>query len=109
MKVTNHDRKQRELKLAIQSWLRGHYPEGIEIAKAAVLEEWSVVWLLIGDRTAMKIEGLLVGDPLNHDGDLVRTSPVAMFDREHRWVRTVNTLYRLGQQRGDEIGFEVKL
>jgi hypothetical protein len=109
MKLTEHDRKTRALKLDIERFMAADYPSGVELATAPLLSEWSVVWLRAGDRTVMKVEGLISGDPLNHDGDLVRTAPIAMFDREQNWVRTVNTFYRLGQQAGTEIGFEDKL
>jgi hypothetical protein len=109
VRLNDDDRRQRLLKQDVEKWLSGLYPDSLLLAAAPVLHEWKVIWKPTNSITIMKIEGIISGSPTKTDGDAVRTAPIALLDRKFTWARTVNTLYVLGQQAGEEIGFGVDL
>ena len=48
------------------------------------------------------VDGVVSGSGQFEDAHRIRTSAIATIDRSRRWVRTQNTLYRLGAPQGEE-------
>lgn len=107
--TADEDGRQRRLKADVERWLKGMYPGKRMIFNAPVLHEWKIVWRPMNGITIMKIEGIISGSPTTTDGDVVRTAPIALLDRKFEWCRTLNTLYLLRQQAGEDIGFGINL
>jgi hypothetical protein len=87
----------------VRQWQRGEYPQEVHLATAPVLEEWQVIWELGTMRPLMKLQGIVTGSPKLPSGEVIRTSPIVLLDRDFGWCRTNNSFFRLGQQAGIDV------
>lgn len=72
-------------------------PSDADIAAAPFLDSWYIAsFSWIGDR----VIGVVVGHPTIADGD-INTSTPQHADLDRGWLKTRNTLYRLGSHRVD--------
>lgn len=85
---------------------QGHAPRSTQLARAPLLEKWHVN--LVCERietpscillkNAMSLTGHVTGHPQRADGELVTTSRLVWLDRNGKWARTKQRLYRLGDR-----------
>lgn len=96
------------LRRAFESYLGGETPSPLELANAPLLEDWSMAIVLI-KRDAEELHmlpvlvGRVAGHPEHGDATNIETSQLVWLDRELRWARTWNRVYRLGERAGDEV------
>ena len=99
-----HAIKKLQLRKDIGHYAAGGVPAEDELARAPRLESWHVLLRTKADAGTldrwMSIGGKIFGDARFDDGSPTRTSPVVWFDRHLRFVRTQNSLYRLGDPAG---------
>jgi hypothetical protein len=98
----DHDPEAR-LRRDVESYLRGDQPSLVELACAPLLEDWSFdVIQLTGEAGGITLRGLLSGHVSGHprlpDGSRIRASEPVWLDRNGRWARTWNRVYRLGDR-----------
>ena len=109
MAVEEHDGILR-LRRAFEAYLHGETPSPLELAQAPLLVNWRVVIVQIKDTDPLRLLPLLVGSVTRHPqhGDIpaIRTSQLVWIDRNRRWARTWNRVYRLGNHAGGEVGSE---
>jgi hypothetical protein len=82
-------------------YLKGKEPSSLELQNAPTLENWSTAIGHSGraeDHLSllMVLQGSVSGHPSLPDGHVIHTSQVIWFDRNQKWARTWNRLYRLG-------------
>jgi hypothetical protein len=108
MTETNqHALRKLQLKADLALYSAGGVPSDEELERAPRLESWYVM------QRTKKVEEMLdrymsicakVHTRANMaDGEPCTTSAVVWFDRHQRFVRTVNTLYRLGTPIGNHV------
>jgi hypothetical protein len=94
----------RWLMLDIEHYFRGGLPSPVELARAALLENWRVVLsceltgkpsYLAGD---MSLIGHAKGHPKHVDGKLITTATLVWLDRRAKWARTRDIIWRLGDR-----------
>lgn len=96
----------RWLKLDVEGHFRGEVPRPIELARAALLENWRVTLscklsgklplaYVTGD---MSIIGNVTDHPMHADSELIRTARLVWLDRNGKWARARDRLYLLGQR-----------
>jgi hypothetical protein len=106
MSIEEQDANAR-LERAFASYLRGETPEPAEMEQAPLLGNWRVIVVQKRAANPMMLAvlvGRVAGPP--QDGDdtgAIRTSQLVWIDRNRRWARTWNRVYRLGARAGDEI------
>jgi hypothetical protein len=93
-----------QLKKHFEAFLEGAEPSANELACAPLLENWrATVMPFDRDRDplpmALVIVGRVTGHPGHGDARLIRTSQLIWLDRNRKWARTWNRIYRLGEQR----------
>ncbi|MEH2536503.1 MULTISPECIES: hypothetical protein [unclassified Bradyrhizobium] len=86
----------------IERYTCGEQPSPIEMLRAPKLENWSARIGRRGKEFVLLVYGNVHKHRDHADGDAIKTSAVAWFDRHARWVRTHERLWVLGKQRGDE-------
>jgi hypothetical protein len=78
----------------------GDVPRPATLASAPILGRWHVV--IVESKSAsgreMRLRGTLSDHASIADGQVVQTARVVWMDRNCRFARTVNTLYRLGER-----------
>jgi hypothetical protein len=103
MTVDEHDANA-SLQRAFEQYLRGETPSPLEMAQAPVLENWRVVILQVERQAEPSMLPALAGSVTGHpglgDSKLIRTSQLVWLDRDRRWARTRNRVYRLGELGG---------
>ncbi|MFI5002537.1 MAG: DUF6634 family protein [Reyranellales bacterium] len=107
MSIEEEDTKAR-LRRAFESYLDGETPPPLELARAPLLENWRATIVHIkceGDPLRMLpvLVGSVAGHPRLGEGRTIRTSQLIWLDRNRKWARTWNRVYRLGERAGDEI------
>jgi hypothetical protein len=93
------------LERAFASYLSGETPAPAEMAQAPLLGNWRVV---VGHGAANPwmrpfLVGRVAGHPQRDDTERIRTSQLVWIDRNRKWARTWNRVYRLGERAGDQI------
>lgn len=73
-------------------------PDTGDVAAAPIIDRWS--WLPIGGQH-IKVAGTVVGSNRFADGVAITTSAVVNVHSDRRWVRTQNSIYRLGWPAGE--------
>ncbi|MGM4916300.1 hypothetical protein [Tardiphaga sp. 813_E8_N1_3] len=93
----------RKLAADIESYICGEVPTPLALLQAATLENWEAAVRRRGDDFVLIMRGEVHKHSGFRPGETIQTSPVQWFDRRHRFVRTTNTLYTLGESAGREI------
>jgi ATPase family protein associated with various cellular activities (AAA)/uncharacterized protein DUF6634 len=80
---------------------RGPSPAESELSGTPIIDDWEIRAALSTDDGSRHhvVVGIVSGDRRWNSGCPIRTSTVAAIDCDRRWVRTQNTLYRLGRAR----------
>jgi hypothetical protein len=96
-----------QLKRDFESYLKGGEPSPLELARAPLLEGWRATVLQFRRErgplpTVLVIVGRVAGHPLHSDARTIRTSHLIWLDRNRKWARTWNRIYRLGARTDDE-------
>jgi hypothetical protein len=96
-----------QLKRDFESYLKGEEPSLLELDRAPVLENWRTVFVHVargGDPKDMLLVlvGSVAGHPERSDGTRIHTSQLIWLDRNRKWARTWNRVYRLGARGKDE-------
>jgi hypothetical protein len=96
-----------QLKRDFESYLKGEEPSPLELACAPLLESWrAVVMPFKRERgpspMVLLLAGRVTGHPRLSDGRTIRTSQLIWLDRDRKWARTWNRIYRLGDRTDDE-------
>jgi hypothetical protein len=98
------------LQRVFEAYLDGETPSPLDLARAPLLENWRVAIVQIKDADPLRLLPVLVGSVTGHpqhgDTRTIRTSQLIWLDRNRRWARTWNRVYRLGERAGDEIDSE---
>lgn len=88
----------------IESYLSGKQPSPEQLAAGPRLDDWVVkIRRGPGGEFEMTLQGRVTGHRRMLDGTEATTTPVIWLDRKHKWARTLNTLYALGEPAGEEI------
>ena len=95
-----------QLKCDFESYMKGEEPSSIELERAPVLENWRAVFVnsARGEDPLgilLVLVGSVAGHPQHSDGTTIRTSQLIWFDRNRKWARTWNRVYRLGARVND--------
>jgi hypothetical protein len=96
-----------QLKLDFESYLKGEEPPYFELACAPLLERWRVtlMQLKLEDGalpSVFVLVGYVTGHPRYTSARTIHTSQLIWLDRDRKWARTWNRLYRLGDSTEDE-------
>lgn len=97
------------LKPDFESYLKGEEPTPLELTCAPLLESWraTVVHQFTRERDSLPLLLVLVGRVSGHprltDGSTIHTSQLIWLDRKHKWARTWNRVYRLGERANEEL------
>lgn len=77
----------------------GPSPSTAELSAAPIIERWQ---LLHNDNSTTDVSGFVAGHPRVRDGEFITTSALEQIDPSSppAWVRTKNTVYRLGHPAG---------
>ena len=107
MSIEEENAKAR-LQRAFESYLNGETPPPPELAQAPLLESWRVTIVHIKrDADPLRMLPVLVGSVAGHpqlgDSRTIRTSQLIWLDRNRKWARTWNRVYRLGERASAEI------
>lgn len=94
----------RWLQLDIEHYFRGGLPSSVELARAALLENWRVVLsceltgnpsYLAGD---MSLIGYVMAHPKHADGRLIRAATLVGLDCRGKWARTKDIIWQFGDR-----------
>lgn len=85
-----------DLREDIEAYTCGEVPSPLVLSGAPRLENWYAVVLARGKNFVMALCGDAHNRPGFDEGSRIQTSEIVWFDRKCRFIRTVNTLYRLG-------------
>ncbi|SDJ63025.1 hypothetical protein SAMN05216338_105721 [Bradyrhizobium sp. Rc2d] len=95
-----------QLKLDFESYLKGEEPPPSELACAPLLESWRAI--LVKPKVehgtlpvVFVLVGYVSGHPLYTSARAIHTSQLIWLDRNRKWARTWNRLYRLGDPTED--------
>jgi hypothetical protein len=96
-----------QLKRDFESYLKGGEPTPLELACAPLLEGWRATVLQFRRErgplpTVLVLVGRVTGHPRLSDARVIRTSQLIWLDRNRKWARTWNRIYRLGDRTDDE-------
>ena len=104
--IEDQDAKVRQRR-AFESYLHGETPSPLELAQAPLLQNWRVLIVQVKRDAEPSICSALMGSVTGHpqlgDARTIQTSRLIWLDRDRRWARTWNRVYRLGERAGDEI------
>lgn len=92
-----------QLKLDFESYLKGEEPPRFELACAPLLDRWhaTLVQLKLGYGTlpiVFVLVGYVTGHPRYTSARTIHTSQLIWLDRNRKWARTWNRLYRLADE-----------
>lgn len=104
---TEDDDATAQLKREFDFYLTGKEPSPLELASAPLLENWHSIPLRFNCergplRLALVLAGSVTGHPQLGNAKMIRTSQLIWLDRNRRWARTWNRIYRLGERANDE-------
>lgn len=91
-----------ELKRDFESYMKGEEPALLELERAPALENWRTIFVRTAIEeapNAMLLVGTVTGHPQHPAGTRIHTSQLIWLDRNRRWARTWNRVYRLGAPR----------
>jgi len=81
---------------AIRELATDQQPSDDELAWSPVLDDWELRIAALQETSALFVEGRVAGRDAMVDGARMRSSTVTAIGRDGTWLRTMNTLYRLG-------------
>ena len=87
-----------ELKRDFDSYMKGEEAALLELERAPTLENWRTIIVRTGigeAPDAMVLTGTVTGHPQHLAGTRILTSQLIWLDRNRRWARTWNRVYRL--------------
>jgi hypothetical protein len=96
-----------QLKCDFESYMKGEEPSSIELERAPVLENWRAVLVRVARKEDPKamlliLMGSVASHPQHPDGTRIHTSQLIWLDRNRKWARTWNRVYRLRARGRDE-------
>jgi hypothetical protein len=96
-----------QLKRDFGSYLKGEEPSPLELDRAPVLENWRAIFVHAARGVDPKdillvLVGSVAGHPQHADGTRIHTSQLIWLDRNRKWARSWNRVYRLGARGNDE-------
>jgi len=97
-----------QLKRDFESYLEGEEPSLLELNRAPVLENWRAVFVHVArgddpkDMLLLVLLGSVASHPHHSNGTRIHTSQLTWLDRNRKWARTWNRVYRLGTRGKDE-------
>jgi hypothetical protein len=96
-----------QLKRDFESYLKGEEPSLLELDRAPLLENWRAFFVRAAYGVDPKdillvLVGSVAGHPQHPDGTRIHTSQLIWLDRNRKWARTWNRVYRLGARGNDE-------
>jgi hypothetical protein len=97
-----------QLRRDFESYMKGEEPSVLELERAPVLESWWTVIASFGSgeevsqRMLLVLVGSVAGHPKHPDGTSIHTSQLIWLDRNRRWARSWNRVYRLGARGNDD-------
>jgi hypothetical protein len=96
-----------QLKRDFESYLKGGQPSLVELDRAPVLENWRAFFVHAArgadpNDILLVLVGSVAGHPQHPDGTRIHTSQLIWLDRNRRWARSWNRVYRLGARANDE-------
>lgn len=103
MAIEEEDAKA-QLKRDFESYLSGVQPSPEQLACAPLLENWQAVIMQFSnasDSLCMVMSGSVVNHPLLDHDRSIHTSQLIWLDRNRKWARTWNRVYRLGEPVGN--------
>jgi hypothetical protein len=105
--LTEEEHAMEQLKRDFESYMRGDVPSPLELECAPALENWRAVFVHVARKEDPKamllvLAGIVAGHPQHPDGTAIRTSQLIWLDRNRRWARSWNRVYRLGARGNDE-------
>jgi len=94
-----------KLRCTFESYLKGGGPSPSELACAPLLESWRAVVIRpqresVPLQPTMILAGCVTGHPFLSDAATICTSPLIWLDRNRKWARSHNRVYRLGDPLG---------
>ncbi|MEH2488487.1 DUF6634 family protein [Bradyrhizobium sp. AZCC 2230] len=102
--VTEEKDAEVQLKCDFECYLRGEEPSSQQLIHAPLLKNWRAVTVqfgLVSDSLRMVLSGSVVNHPLLDDDKSIHTSQLIWLDRDRKWARTWNRVYRLGEPVGN--------
>jgi hypothetical protein len=95
-----------QLKREFEFYLTGKEPSPLVLASAPLLENWHAIVVRfelerVPLRLAMVLAGSVTGHPRLGNARMIRTSQLIWLDRNRKWARTWNRIYRLGDGTDD--------
>ncbi|MGK7062864.1 DUF6634 family protein [Bradyrhizobium sp. 1050_B9_N1_2] len=93
-----------QLKRDFECYLRGEEPSSQQLTHAPLLKNWRAVTMQFraaSDSLRMVLRGSVVNHPLLDDDKSIHTSQLIWLDRDRKWARTWNRVYRLGEPVGN--------
>ena len=96
-----------QLKRDFESYLKGEEPSLLELDRAPVLENWRAFFVHAArgadpNDILLVLVGSVAGHPQHPDGTRIHTSQLIWLDRNRKWARTWNRVYRLRARGRDE-------
>lgn len=96
-----------QLKRDFGSYLKGGEPSPVELACAPLLENWRTAVMQFRREqdllpSVLVLVGRVTKHPQHSDARTIHTSQLIWLDRNRKWARTWNRLYRLGDPSEDE-------
>ncbi|WP_128921417.1 DUF6634 family protein [Bradyrhizobium nanningense] len=91
------------LRRDFESYLTGVQPSPEQLACAPLLENWQAVVRQFSEAShslCMVLSGSVVNHPLLGHDKSIHTSQLIWLDRNRKWARTWNRVYRLGEPVG---------
>jgi hypothetical protein len=90
-----------------ESFLEGGEPSANELARAPLLENWRATVMRFDRKrdplpVVLVLVGCVTGHPGFGDARTIHTSQLIWLDRNRKWARTWNRVYRLGDRIDDE-------
>jgi hypothetical protein len=95
-----------QLERDFESYLKGGWPSLVELDRAPVLGNWRAFFVHAAREEDAKaillvLAGSVTGHPQHPDGTRIHTSQLIWLDRNRRWARSWNRVYRLGVRGND--------
>jgi hypothetical protein len=95
-----------QLKRDFEFYMKGKEPPPLELACAPLLESWRVTVMQFTREggpplMVLVLVGTVTGHPQHSDARTIRTSQLIWLDRNRKWARTWNRIYRLGNRADD--------
>jgi hypothetical protein len=94
-----------QVKRDFKRYLKGEQPLPQQLTQAPLLSSWRTCVVPFGPASppsVMVLAGRVVNHPLLGDDGAIHTSQLIWLDRNRKWARTWNRVYRLGEPVGGD-------